>query len=53
MHGHHPDEPTFCVLDGEGLSLGTLSKPKSWNIINELMAKFDEEHSASVLAANL
>ena len=21
MQGHHPDEPTFCVLDGEGLSL--------------------------------
>ena len=80
MHGHHPDEPTFCLLDGEGLSLEELEAMSKLdltkeasdhgignnkgfnlalfphqkkNIINELMAKFDEEHSESVLAANL
>ena len=80
VHGHHPDEPTFCILDGDGLSLGELEATskldlkeealdngignnqgynlalfpnKKKNIINELMAKFDEEHSESVLARNL
>ena len=36
-----------------GLQLGTLSKPKKKNIINELMSKFDEKHSEPVFAANL
>ena len=33
--------------------LGTLSKPKKKNIINDLTAKFDDEHTESVLAAYL
>ena len=68
MHGHHPDEPTFCVLMAKGSRLGAGShvqvgldegsvghsfQTQKKNIINELMAKFDEEHSESVLAASL